>query len=67
MDPSEQLDEDVKDTLLQLTDDFVDRLIADSCRLAKHRKSASLDARDVKLALGTLSILVGIGAVKVLD
>lgn len=51
VDPSEVLDEDVKDALLQLADDLIDRIVTDATRVAKHRKSATLEASDVQFAL----------------
>jgi histone H3/H4 len=52
VDPHETLEEDVKDALLQLTDEFVDKVLNDACRLAKHRDSDKLEAKDVQLVLG---------------
>jgi transcription initiation factor TFIID subunit 12 len=52
VDPHEMLEEDVKDALLQLTDEFVDKVLNDSCRLAKHRGSEKLEPKDVQLVLG---------------
>uniref|UniRef100_A0A914V6L8 Transcription initiation factor TFIID subunit 12 n=1 Tax=Plectus sambesii TaxID=2011161 RepID=A0A914V6L8_9BILA len=51
VDPHETLEEDVKDALLQLTDEFVDKVLNDACRLAKHRDSDKLEAKDVQLVL----------------
>lgn len=51
VDPSEQLDEDVEDMLLQIADDFIENIINSSCQLAKHRKSNILEAKDVQFHL----------------
>ncbi len=51
VDSTEQLDEDVEDLLLQIADDFIENVINTSCILAKHRKSNTLDVKDVKFNL----------------
>jgi transcription initiation factor TFIID subunit 12 len=56
VDPTEQLDEDVEDLLLQVADDFIENIINSSCQLAKHRKSNILEVKDVQFHLG-LNIL----------
>lgn len=38
--------------LAQLADDFIDDVVAASSKLAKHRKSSTLDVKDVRLHLG---------------
>ncbi|KAI1287773.1 Transcription initiation factor TFIID subunit 12 [Halotydeus destructor] len=51
IDPNEQLDEEVEDVLLQMTEDFIDKLVASSCLVAKHRQSNQLEVKDVQLVL----------------
>ncbi|CAG2109431.1 unnamed protein product [Medioppia subpectinata] len=51
VDPSEQLEEEVEDTLLTIADEFIESLVYTSALFAKHRKSTTLDVRDVHLAL----------------
>merc|ERR1712179_697046 len=51
VDPSEQLDEDVEDVLLQIADDFIEQTVSQACALAKHRKAATIDVKDVQLVL----------------
>lgn len=51
IDPCEQLDEDVEDYLLEMTDDFIERLVSDSCQVARHRSSPALEVKDVQLIL----------------
>jgi transcription initiation factor TFIID subunit 12 len=49
--PGEVLDKDVEEFLQQHIDEFVDSVTEYACQLAKHRKSRTLDARDVQLYL----------------
>ncbi|XP_065313742.1 transcription initiation factor TFIID subunit 12-like isoform X2 [Gordionus sp. m RMFG-2023] len=51
VDPNEQLDDEVEDMLKQLSDEFIEDIISNSCILAKHRKSTILEVRDVQLYL----------------
>jgi len=51
VDPNETLEEDVKDALLQLTDDFIEQLLDQACRMAKHRNSDRLEPADVHFVL----------------
>lgn len=55
VDPSEQLDEEVEEMLLQLADDFVETTVNAACLLAKHRHANSVEVKDVQLHLGTKS------------
>ena len=51
IDPNEQLDEDVEEMLLSIADDFIESLVSSSALIAKHRKSSTLDVKDVQIAL----------------
>ena len=51
VDPTEQLDEDVEELLLQLADDFVENTVNGACNLAKHRHGNTVDITDVRLHL----------------
>ncbi|KAK6523952.1 Transcription initiation factor TFIID subunit 12 [Arthrobotrys megalospora] len=51
IDPDESLDPEVEESVLELTDDFVDTLLTYACRMAKHRGSDALDIRDVQMIL----------------
>ncbi|XP_053208393.1 transcription initiation factor TFIID subunit 12-like [Panonychus citri] len=51
IDPREQLDEEVEDLLLNIADDFVDNVVTNACKLAKHRGSKTLEVKDVQLTL----------------
>lgn len=50
-DPTEQLDEDVEDMLLQLAEDFVETTMNAACLLAKHRHGKQVDVKDMQLYL----------------
>lgn len=51
IDPTEQLDDDVEEMLISITDDFIENVVSASCQLARHRKSNTLEVKDVKLHL----------------
>lgn len=38
--------------LMQIADEFIESVVTSSCKIAKHRKSSSLDVKDVQLHLG---------------
>lgn len=57
VDPTEQLDEEVEEMLLQLADDFVETTISAACQLAKHRHANSVEVKDVQLYLGMMKVI----------
>ena len=39
-------------TLLSIADSFIENVVSSACQMAKHRKSNTLEVKDVQLCLG---------------
>ncbi|XP_063421328.1 transcription initiation factor TFIID subunit 12-like [Mytilus trossulus] len=51
VDPMEQLDDDVEEVLMHIADDFIENVVGAACKIAKHRKSNTLEVKDVQMHL----------------
>lgn len=51
IDPNGQLDDEVEEMLMQITDDFIESIVGSACDLAKHRNSSVLEVKDMKFHL----------------
>lgn len=51
IDGGQALDKDVENALVEIANEFVEKVVSFSCQLAKHRHSDVLEAKDVQLHL----------------
>ncbi|XP_057838748.1 transcription initiation factor TFIID subunit 12 [Cryptomeria japonica] len=51
IDPRQKLDGEVEDILIEIAEDFLERVATSACTMAKHRKSEYLEPKDILLPL----------------
>jgi histone H3/H4 len=51
IDPDERLEPDVEELLMEVADEFIDSVLQQSCKIARHRKGQMLEVKDVQLHL----------------
>jgi transcription initiation factor TFIID subunit 12 len=51
IDPNYTLEPDAEEQILQIADDFLDKVTRQSIRLAQHRGSQTLDVQDIQVVL----------------
>ncbi|CAI2171567.1 19892_t:CDS:10 [Funneliformis geosporum] len=55
IDPKERLEPEVEEILIELADELISSVVSFACLLAKHRKSETLEVKDLQLHLGFAS------------